>query len=103
MCPDFDLCNAYQKGAVNDHPSAADRDAQNNEARQMRVSEAKNQAAVSSWDAVHNSCFRRVCSLQDNVVHAPAPCPDHLSFFVLAFAHSVNYNLEYITPDHLRK
>jgi hypothetical protein len=40
------VCNGcYQKGAVNhphkltNHPSAADRDAQNKEARQMRVSQ----------------------------------------------------------------
>ena len=44
ICPDFDVCNGcYQKGAVShphkltNHPSAADRDAQNKEARQMRV------------------------------------------------------------------
>lgn len=47
VCPDFDVCNScYQKGAVNhahkltNHPSAADRDAQNKEARQMRVQQA---------------------------------------------------------------
>ena len=46
ICPDFDVCNGcYQKGAVShphkltNHPSAADRDAQNKEARQMRVSQ----------------------------------------------------------------
>ena len=46
VCPDFDVCNGcYQKGAVThphkltNHPSAADRDAQNKEARQMRVSQ----------------------------------------------------------------
>ncbi|KAM0890970.1 hypothetical protein ACQ4PT_026736 [Festuca glaucescens] len=48
VCPDFDVCNGcYQKGAVNhphkltNHPSAADRDAQNKEARQMRVSQLR--------------------------------------------------------------
>jgi len=48
VCPDFDVCNAcFQKGAVNhphnltNHPSAADRDAQNAEARQMRVQQVK--------------------------------------------------------------
>lgn len=35
----------------------------------------ESQGTVSSWDAVQNTCFRRVCSLQENVVHAPAPCP----------------------------
>nr|CAB3448804.1 unnamed protein product [Digitaria exilis] len=48
VCPDFDVCNAcFQKGAVNhphkltNHPSAADRDAQNAEARQMRVQQLR--------------------------------------------------------------
>ncbi|EEE56266.1 hypothetical protein OsJ_05304 [Oryza sativa Japonica Group] len=48
VCPDFDVCNScYQKGAVNhahkltNHPSAADRDAQNKEARQMRVQQLR--------------------------------------------------------------
>ncbi|CAM0947061.1 unnamed protein product [Alopecurus aequalis] len=48
VCPDFDVCNGcYQKGAVThphkltNHPSAADRDAQNKEARQMRVSQLR--------------------------------------------------------------
>ncbi|KAL5212444.1 hypothetical protein ABZP36_023291 [Zizania latifolia] len=48
VCPDFDVCNAcYQKGAVNhahkltNHPSAADRDAQNKEARQLRVQQLR--------------------------------------------------------------
>ncbi|KAF7088568.1 hypothetical protein CFC21_091661 [Triticum aestivum] len=48
ICPDFDVCNGcYQKGAVNhphkltNHPSVADRDAQNKEARQMRVQQLR--------------------------------------------------------------
>ncbi|KAL6629803.1 hypothetical protein ACP70R_029568 [Stipagrostis hirtigluma subsp. patula] len=48
VCPDFDVCNTcFQKGAVNhphkltNHPSAADRDAQNKEARQMRVQQLR--------------------------------------------------------------
>ncbi|AQK61006.1 hypothetical protein Zm00014a_020282 [Zea mays] len=48
ICPDFDVCNAcFQKGAVThphkltNHPSAADRDAQNAEARQMRVQQLR--------------------------------------------------------------
>uniref|UniRef100_A0ACD5V9A0 Uncharacterized protein n=1 Tax=Avena sativa TaxID=4498 RepID=A0ACD5V9A0_AVESA len=48
VCPDFYVCNGcYQKGTVNhphkltNHPSAADRDAQNKEARQMRVSQLR--------------------------------------------------------------
>ncbi|CAD5186956.1 unnamed protein product [Musa acuminata subsp. malaccensis] len=43
-CPDFDVCNAcYQKGGIDhphmltNHPSTADRDAQNKEARAKRV------------------------------------------------------------------
>lgn len=47
VCPEYDVCNScYQKdGAVNhphkltNHPSMADRDAQNKEARQFRVSQ----------------------------------------------------------------
>lgn len=48
VCPDFDVCNScYQKGAVThahkltNHPSAADRDAQNKEARQIRVQQLR--------------------------------------------------------------
>lgn len=48
ICPDFDVCNScFQKGAVThphtltNHPSAADRDAQNAEARQMRVQQLR--------------------------------------------------------------
>lgn len=45
VCPDYDVCNAcYQKDGgidhphkLTNHPSTADRDAQNKEARQMRV------------------------------------------------------------------
>lgn len=46
VCPEYDVCNAcYQKGGIDhphkltNHPSIADRDAQNKEARQMRVSQ----------------------------------------------------------------
>ncbi|XP_062218154.1 probable histone acetyltransferase HAC-like 1 isoform X2 [Phragmites australis] len=48
VCSDFDVCDAcFQKGAVNhphtltNHPSAADRDAQNKEARQLRVQQLR--------------------------------------------------------------
>ena len=58
VCPDFDVCNGcYQKGVVNhphkltNHPSAADRDAQNKEARQMRVS----QVCSFRWSRVQTS------------------------------------------------
>ncbi|XP_028759098.1 histone acetyltransferase HAC1 isoform X2 [Neltuma alba] len=44
VCPEYDVCNAcYQKGGIDhphkltNHPSLADRDAQNKEARQLRV------------------------------------------------------------------
>lgn len=45
VCPDYDVCNAcYQKDGgidhphkLTNHPSTADRDAQNKEARQIRV------------------------------------------------------------------
>ncbi|KAL2321413.1 hypothetical protein Fmac_025792 [Flemingia macrophylla] len=44
VCPEYDVCNAcYQKGGIDhphkltNHPSMADRDAQNKEARQLRV------------------------------------------------------------------
>lgn len=45
VCPDYDVCNAcYQKDGgidhphkLTNHPSMADRDAQNKEARQLRV------------------------------------------------------------------
>ncbi|CAI9097131.1 OLC1v1033474C3 [Oldenlandia corymbosa var. corymbosa] len=44
ICPEYDICNAcYQKGGIEhphkltNHPSTAERDAQNKEARQMRV------------------------------------------------------------------
>lgn len=45
VCPDYDVCNAcYQKDGgidhphkLTNHPSTADRDAQNKEARQLRV------------------------------------------------------------------
>ncbi|GAU16144.1 hypothetical protein TSUD_297740 [Trifolium subterraneum] len=44
VCPEYDICNScYQKGGVDhphkltNHPSMADRDAQNKEARQLRV------------------------------------------------------------------
>ncbi|GJN18950.1 hypothetical protein PR202_gb06170 [Eleusine coracana subsp. coracana] len=48
VCPDFDVCNGcYQKGAVNhphnltNHPSVADQNAQNVEARQLRVQQLR--------------------------------------------------------------
>lgn len=44
VCPEYDVCNScYQKGGIDhphkltNHPSVADRDAQNKEARQVRV------------------------------------------------------------------
>jgi E1A/CREB-binding protein len=44
VCPEYDVCNScYQKGGIDhphkltNHPSIADRDAQNKEARQLRV------------------------------------------------------------------
>ncbi|PNY07970.1 histone acetyltransferase HAC1-like protein [Trifolium pratense] len=44
VCPEYDVCNScYQKGGIDhphkltNHPSMADRDAQNKEARQLRV------------------------------------------------------------------
>lgn len=43
VCPEYDVCNGcYQKGIdhphrLTNHPSIADRDAQNKEARQIRV------------------------------------------------------------------
>ena len=58
-CPDYDICNScYQKDEGNDHPhkltnhpSLAERDAQNKEARQLRV------VQVSTFACFHSPSF----------------------------------------------
>lgn len=55
-CPDYDICNScYQKNRgsehphkLTNHPSLADRDAQNKEARQLRV------VQVSAFSCIHS-------------------------------------------------